>query len=57
MPERQWSLLLLLANVNSGMDIRALLASCGDLLVDWHGIDWFTDWSMVDGSIEVDRLN
>jgi hypothetical protein len=37
---------------NSGMDIRALLASCGDLLVGWHGIDWFTDWSMVDGSID-----
>jgi hypothetical protein len=52
MPERQWSLLLLLANANSGMDIRALLASCGDLLVGWHGIDWFTDWSMVDGSID-----
>jgi hypothetical protein len=46
MPERQWSLLLMLTNANSGMDIRALLASCGDLLVGWHGIDWFTDWSM-----------
>jgi hypothetical protein len=28
-------LLLLLANANSGIGIRALLASCGDLLVGW----------------------
>jgi hypothetical protein len=54
MPERQRSLLLLLANANSGIGIRALLASCGDLLVGWHGIDWMRDevvW-LVDGLID-----
>jgi hypothetical protein len=51
MLERQWGLLLLLANANSGMDISALFASCGDLLVGRHGIDWFSSGCFV-GSID-----
>jgi hypothetical protein len=56
-----WRLLLLLLLLEAskklfhqGISFSASFASCGDLLVGWHGIDWISSGCFV-GSI--DRSN
>jgi hypothetical protein len=39
---------------HQGVSFSASFASCGDLLVGWHGVDWFSSGCFV-GSI--DRSN
>ena len=39
------------ASVVQGISFSASFASCGDLLVGWHGIDWFSSGCFV-GSID-----
>jgi hypothetical protein len=36
---------------HQGISFSASFASCGDLLVGWHGIDWFSSGCFV-GSID-----